>query len=101
MFAYIWESSRSSYQRAKEHMSEVQRRKKTHPLVELFDEHHQGQWKEVLFWVLGHFRTPLERQVWESVRIDHCTATLGVEGYLNYITEWRSSKALALVPKTT
>ena len=41
-YMYIGESSRSPYQRAGDHMREIQAGKKTHPMVEHFYNHHQG-----------------------------------------------------------
>ena len=55
-------------------------------------EEHDGQTQEILFRVVGHFRTPLERQVWESVEIDATTMSLGARKCLNSRTEWESFK---------
>ena len=83
MFRYIGESSRSAHQRGKEHMREITKGKKTHPLVIHFLEEHNGSRQEILPRVVGLFRTPLERQVWELVEIDSTMAKLGHTHCLN------------------
>ena len=42
-YQYVGESSRSMYQRGREHLREVNMGKKTHPLVDHFMEQHQGK----------------------------------------------------------
>jgi len=58
--AYIGETSRSPYQRGKEHQKEVMEAKKTHPLVCHFEERHQGCCQIVLMWALKETRRALE-----------------------------------------
>ena len=98
-FRYVGETSRSAYQRARDHAREIQSGKKTHPLVEHFMEHHQGVTQEVLFRTLASFQTALQRQIWESVEIDSTTNSIGFQACLNHKTEWGSSKDPALVPR--
>ena len=69
-FMYIGETSRSAYQRGREHQEEVDLAKKSHPLVIHFQECHQGQQQQLLMRTVKVARTALERQVWESVHID-------------------------------
>ena len=99
MFRYIGKSSRSGNQRAAEHMAEIAAWKKTHPMVQHHQEHHQGETQKVLFRVVGKFRTALQRQVWESVEIDSTTASIGHLHFLNNKTEWGSSNYPALINK--
>ena len=98
-FKYIGESSRSAYQRGKEHIKEIIGGKKTHPMVEHFGDCHQGQTQEVLFRTFSNFQTALARQVWESIEIDQTTLKLGKTKCLNNKTEWGLSKDPALVPR--
>ena len=67
---YIGETSRSPFQRGKEHDQEIKDGKKTHPMTIHFLEAHNGQQQEVLMGVVKKAATALERQVWESVTID-------------------------------
>ena len=43
MFTYVGESSRSPYQRGREHWQELEMRKPTHPLVIHSEEEHEGR----------------------------------------------------------
>ena len=54
VFKYTGTTSRSLYQRGKEHWREISKGKKTHPLVIHFLEEHNGATQEVLFRVVGH-----------------------------------------------
>ena len=67
---YVGESSRSAFQRGKEHSKEIGEARKTHPMTQHFQEKHQGQQQEVLMRTVRQARTALEWQVWESVMID-------------------------------
>ena len=42
-FKYIGESSRSAYQRGKEHWADIEASKKTHPLTLHNDDFHEGE----------------------------------------------------------
>ena len=55
---YVGESSRSGYQRGREHWAEVEAAKKTHPIVIHFNEIHQGAKQQVLMRVVKHSRSP-------------------------------------------
>ena len=90
---YIGESSRSPYQRGKEHGSEIKAGKATHPLTIHFEEAHNGNKQEVLIRVVKHARSPLSRQTWESVEIDRQDPTT----CLNLKTEWGKSRDPALI----
>lgn len=98
---YIGESSRSPYQRGKEHLSEIEAGKRTHPLVIHFEEAHQGQKQETLMRVIKHARSALDRQTWESVAINRMEEAT----CLNLKTEWGRSRDPALInrphPKKT
>ena len=92
MFRHVGESSRSAHQRGKEHMREITKGKRTHPLVIHFIEEHNEARQEILLGVVGKFKTPLERQVWESVKIYSTMAKLGRTHCLNSRKEWELSK---------
>ena len=99
MFRYVGESSRSAHQRGKEHMREITKGKKTHTLAIHFIEEHNGARQEILLRIVGKFRTPLERQVWELVEIDSTMAKLGHTHCLNSRNEWGMSKDPVLVSR--
>ena len=61
---YVGETSRSPYQRGREHHKEVAEAKKTHTMVLHFQEFHQGQTQQVLMRTMVETRTALDRQVW-------------------------------------
>ena len=100
-YRYIGETSRSGHQRGTEHWKEIVAGKKTHPMVEHFSDHHEGQQQEVLYRIVAQFQKALERQVWESVEIDSTISTLGLNNCLNSKTEWGMSKDPALISKTS
>ena len=56
------ESSRSGYQRGKEHAREVDREVVTHPMTQHFIEDHSGQQQETVFRIVSKLYSPLERQ---------------------------------------
>ena len=58
---YVGHTSRSPYQRGKEHQEEVDLTKKVHPLVIHFQEVHNGERQTILMRVLKSARTALER----------------------------------------
>ena len=68
--SYIGESSRSPYQRDKEHAKEVREGMLDHPMVQHLREEHQGEEQEMIFRVLGRHLKALERQIKESVLIE-------------------------------
>ena len=80
------------------HGQEVDQAKKTHPLVNHFQETHNGQKQRVLMPVLKAARTLLEIHVWESVNIDRLSSALE-EGNLNQKTESGQSKTPSLINK--
>ena len=67
---YVGESSRSAFQRGKEHVADLNSGKKTHPLNIHFTEAHGGKQQEIIMRVLNTPQTALARQIWESVTID-------------------------------
>ena len=98
-FAYIGESSRSPYQRGREHWQEVDMRKPNHPLTIHSEEEHEGREIEILMRVIKQTETATERQVWESVMIDSL-ARKDPKGCLNLKNEWGHSKNPSLETKT-
>ena len=66
---YIGESSRSAFQRGKEHMADIKAGKKAHPINIHFSEVHEGKEQEVIMRTLTTPQTALARQVAEAVRI--------------------------------
>ena len=48
IYRYVEETSRSSFQRGREHKAEVSARKKTHPLIIHFEEMHRGEDQTIL-----------------------------------------------------
>ena len=95
---YIGESSRSAFQRGKEHVADIRSGKKTHPLNIHFNEAHDGLEQEVIMRTLTTPQTALARQVWESVTIDIMSARKP-ESCLNLKSEWGQSRTPALVNK--
>ena len=83
---YYGETSRSPYQRGKEHLREVQQGVATHPLVLHFREEHQEESQPILMRVLSRHLTALERQVTESLNI--IKASKVTEECLNLKSEW-------------
>ena len=67
--AYYGETSRSPYQRGKEHLREVEEGVISHPLVLHFWEEHRGRRQPIMMRVTSSHLKPLERQVTESVNI--------------------------------
>ena len=86
-FIYIGESSRSACQRGREHLREMHMGKRTHPMVDHFEERHQGDPQFVVMRILMQAKTAMQRQVWESVTIDF-TAEEVKAGCLNSKCEW-------------
>ena len=58
---YVGETSRSPYQRAREHTKEIDEAKKSHPLVIHFSEKHGGCKQEVIMRTVKETRMVLER----------------------------------------
>ena len=69
---YWGESSRSTYQRGREHCREIRMGKLAHPMVLHFWEQHDGRQQPVLMRVTSKHLTALERQVRESINIEKC-----------------------------
>ena len=97
-FSYVGESSRSSYQRGREHTQEVEMRRQTHPLVIHSEEQHEGRGVEIIMRVVTQTETALQRQVWESVQID-AMSSKDPKGCLNLKNEWGHSKNPSLEAK--
>ena len=87
---YVGETSRSGYQRGKEHRREVEKEVATHPMTLHFQEEHSGNQQETVFRIISKHYTPLERQVIESVVIEEVAAEK--EECLNLKSEWGGSK---------
>ena len=76
----------------------VEMRKQTHPLVVHSDESHGGKEVELLMRVMKQTETALQRQVWESVKIDSMAAK-NPRSCLNLKNEWGHSKNPSLEAK--
>ena len=66
---YHGESSRSAFQRGKEHYKEMEEGIATHPVVIHFMEEHQGRKQQTLFRIVSGHLTSLDHQTTESVNI--------------------------------
>ena len=86
---YVGETSRSPYQRGKEHGSDVDGGKKNHPISIHFQEKHQGEKQRILMRVLATPQTAMARRIWESVRIDKVSRDR--KACLNLKSEWGQS----------
>ena len=87
---YIGESSRSPYQRGREHLREVKERVLDHPMVQHLWKEHHGVEQEIMMRVLSKHIKALERQVNESVLIEGLAENS--KEYLNLKSEWAGSK---------
>ena len=63
------ETSRSTYQRGKEHQREILEGMATHPIVIHCKEEHGGEVQPILMRILAAHLMALERQVQESLNI--------------------------------
>ena len=88
--AYIGESSKSSYQRGREHAREVREGVLDHPMVQHFWEEHKGEEQEIILRVLGRHLKALYRQIEESILIER-TSEVKAQ-CLNLKSEWAGSK---------
>ena len=70
---YIGQSSRSGYQRGREHDKVIGEGVETHPLTIHFEEEHKGEKQDILFRIINKYQTALSRQVAESVLIEEVT----------------------------
>ena len=76
---YVGETSRSLYERTKEHIKDGEDKKEESHIAKHWEHHHQGEdMPEFRFRIVRTFRDSLSRQVAESIRID-----LRGEGVLN------------------
>ena len=66
---YLGETSRSAYQRGREHQKEIQEITPTHPLVVHNVEEHGGETQPVLMRSLSAHLSAMDRQVQESLNI--------------------------------
>ena len=57
---YVGETSISGYQRAKEHVRDVEEGTATHPMNVHFMEEHRGQIQEVVFRIVSKHKTALD-----------------------------------------
>ena len=99
---YLGETSRSSYQRGREHLKEIQEATPTHPLVIHNIEEHGGETQEILMRTLTTHLSAMERQVQESLNIIQESKKPG--NCLNVKSEWAGSKIPGLqvhLPKGT
>ena len=72
---YIGESARSINERFNEHMKDARLRRPGSHIWKHWSVQHQGVETRFEVEVVGQFRTPLERQVSEAVRIERTGAT--------------------------
>ena len=86
---YLGETSRSSYQRGREHSKEIQKRTASHPFVIHCQEEHGGEIQPVLMRTLSSHLTPMDRQITESLNIILETRKPG--NCLNLKSEWRGT----------
>ena len=94
---YHGESSRSGYQRGKEHEKDVEAGVLKHPKIQHFWEDHGGVRQDILTRITSKHFNALERQVKESVIIEKAMA---VENEcLNGKSEWAGSKLLSMAIK--
>ena len=101
---YWGESSRSAYQRGREHQKEIDDGSISHPLVAHFWDQHNGEKQQVIMRIITKHRTALDRQVSESARINECMRSTDTDTCLNLKTEWGGSKVPDLgvtIPKGT
>ena len=85
---YVGESSRTGYLRGGEHMDDLRNRSKKSPLWKHCAEHHEREEVKFSMKVIASHRTPLTRQVQESVEIDNSKAKI----LLNSKSEYNGSK---------
>ena len=83
---YQGESGRNMFTRGKEHLSEFYRGVSSNCMVIHSNKHHHGS-KELSYRMepCGTFRTPLDRQLNESMRLKYSSASI----VLNSGSEWR------------
>ena len=93
-YMYVGETSRSPYQRGKEHEKDIGNGKKTHPLWIHFGEKHGGERQRILMRVIATPQTAMARQVWESVQIDKLSRDKNA--CLNLKSEWGMSRTPGL-----
>ena len=67
--AYLGETSRSSYQRGREHIKKILKGMATHPMIIHSLEEHGGEAQPVLMRTLSSHLTTMDRQVQESLNI--------------------------------
>ena len=86
---YEGETGRSLYERGSSHISEFKRKVSSNCMVIHNLTHHDGS-TEFHFKMesIGHFRTPLDRQLNESLRIQHSNADI----LMNSGSEWRADR---------
>ena len=89
---YWGESSRSAYQRGREHDKEISDGVLTHPLTIHSNEEHEGTQQPYLMRIVSKHRKAMDRQVTESVRIE----LEGEDGSqcLNFKSEWGAQRSL-------
>ena len=83
------ETGRSLYERGSSYSSEFKRKVSSNCMVIHNLTHHDGS-TEFHFKMesIGHFRTPLDRQLNESLRIQHSNADI----LMNSGSEWRADR---------
>ena len=89
---YYGESSRSLYQRGREHLAEIDGGAVSHPLVAHFWFEHKGEKQSFILRGTSFHKTAIERQVLESIRIEG--GLKDPEELLNLKSEWAGSNSL-------
>ena len=87
---YLGETSRSCYQRGKEHSKEIREGIATHPMVVHAAEEHEGEVQPVLMRILSSHLTPMDRQIQESLNIIEESRIPG--NCMNLKSEWAGAK---------
>ena len=88
--AYLGETSRSSYQRGREHIKKILKGMATHPMIIHSLEEHGGEAQPVLMRTLYSHLTAMDRQVQEYLNILQEARKQGQ--CLNLKSEWAGPK---------
>ena len=85
---YVGESSRTGFLRGGEHLDDLRNKREKSPLWKHCEEHHQGAEVNFSMKVGNSHRTPLTRQIQESVKIENSKAAI----LLNSKSEYHGSR---------
>ena len=90
---YIGESSRTGFLRGNEHLDDLKNRKQKSPLWKHCTEEHGGKEVNFSMKIVRSHRTPLTRQIHESVEIEHSSAKI----LMNSKSEYNGSRIPRIV----